>query len=573
METRRANKSNQVTKLLACLFLLGLIMLPVQAQAAKRYALLIGMELYPEISTNTNNFGPLNKPVNDVAAVRLSLENIGGYNIVEILDQNDANTKRLIKKFIAKLPLDSEVLVFYSGHGVTVDNEAYLMPITSGYSTGQDVKSWGVGLSWLQGSLQEKDPHSLIIVLDTCRTHIPLYAAKGEDESFVASSPSSPNTLIAYATIAGYYAYEGNPVYPTSDYTRLWVKALENRASWRVPAYQLFYEVSEAVGVETGNRQIPGIGVIPGGNRVCLGDCSSVVFVPPVVEPVNNHLAMQFIPGGQFKMGQTVEEKQWLIKEAGQEIYDKHYADEKQKEVTVEGYYLAKHEVTVDEFRRFINQAGYTTEAESGKGCSVYEANGWLEKPELNWRNPGFLQTGDHPVVCVSYNDVSAYIDWLNKNQNKKGANRYRLPTEAEWERAARGGKTGYYWWGDDAEKICQYANGYDRTGKQKWGYNWYTLDCDDGYAATAPVGSYADNHPYQLQDIIGNVWEWTSSCYSNEYDGSEMIAGKENDSCRRVLRGGSWGLDAWSLRSANRGRDTRSFRFNFIGFRLAMTR
>jgi uncharacterized caspase-like protein len=247
---QRTAKENQAGKWLACLLLV--LVLPLNAWAAERYALLIGMELYEEYSP-TNKFPPLNRSINDVKAVKAALKAIGGYHIVEILDQNNAVTVKAIKTFIKNLPANSKVLVFYSGHGVMVENDAYLMPI-SGYSTGQDVKSWGVSLSWLQGSIQEKDPQSLILVLDTCRIHIPLYAAKGEDESFVASSPASQNTLIAYATTPGYYSYEGNNNALTSDYTRIFVSSLQDPANWTVPAYQLFYDVAVTVASETNNK-------------------------------------------------------------------------------------------------------------------------------------------------------------------------------------------------------------------------------------------------------------------------------------------------------------------------------
>ena len=160
---------------------------------------------------------------------------------------------------------------------------------------------------------------------------------------------------------------------------------------------------------------------------------------------------------------------------------------------------------------------------------------------------------GNQPVIYVSWDDVQSFIDWLN---NKTGGN-YRLPTEAEWEYAARAGTTTKYSWGNDI--------GSNRA-------NCYNDECGDSWDYTAPVGSFPAN-PWGLHDMHGNVWEWVQDCLNYDYvgaptDGSAWTSG---NCSQRVVRGGAWGDDAWNLRSASRGRGGRTGRFDGSnGFRLA---
>ncbi|MCP4996404.1 MAG: SUMF1/EgtB/PvdO family nonheme iron enzyme, partial [Gammaproteobacteria bacterium] len=115
-------------------------------------------------------------------------------------------------------------------------------------------------------------------------------------------------------------------------------------------------------------------------------------------------------------------------------------------EVCVDGFYIGKYEVTVGEFRRFVNETGYRTDADTGGGMYVWTGNKWEKESGRGWRSPGFSQTDNHPVVGVSWNDAQKYINWLNRKSGKS----YRLPTEAEWEYAARsGGKRYKYSWGN----------------------------------------------------------------------------------------------------------------------------
>ena len=242
------------------------------------------------------------------------------------------------------------------------------------------------------------------------------------------------------------------------------------------------------------------------------------------------------------------------------------YDDERQHRVCVEDFWLGSHEVTVGEFRRFVQATNYRTEAEREDGCYYWDGE-WKKDKDRNWRSPGFEQGDRHPAVCVSWNDAQAYIDWLNR-QGQAG---FRLPSEAEWEYAARAKTQTARFWGEAPDDACQYANVADKTAKITYGY-WTVHACTDGYVHTAPAGQFRPN-PFGLYDLLGNVWEWTCSDSDADYGGAEKTcATKGNSGARRVVRGGGWSDDPRNVRSAYRTRGPPDTRFSNIGFRLART-
>jgi formylglycine-generating enzyme required for sulfatase activity len=268
---------------------------------------------------------------------------------------------------------------------------------------------------------------------------------------------------------------------------------------------------------------------------------------------------MVVVPAGEFAMGSPPAE-------AGRGT------DEgPQRQVSIaQAFALGRGEVTVAEFRRFAEEAGYRTEAERdarAQGCSgfIYEAGA---PPVTSWRNPGLVQADSHPVLCVSWNDARAYAQWLSRKTGK----RYRLPTEAEWEYAARAGTAGARYWGEDPVQACKYANVADQSRIQTWGFG-QKHECTDGHYFTAPAGGYAPNR-FGLYDMLGNVWEWTEDCWNASYagapaDGSAWTTG---DCAQRVLRGGSWSTVPRFARSAARHKNPADYRDNLTGFRLART-
>ena len=197
---------------------------------------------------------------------------------------------------------------------------------------------------------------------------------------------------------------------------------------------------------------------------------------------------------------------------------------------------IGKYEVTRAQFARFVQETGHATTG----SCFVWSGTGYRRDASKNWRDPGFEQKDKEPVVCVNWNDAKAYADWLSRKSGKT----YRLPTEAEWEYAARAGSPDVRPWRDDARNACRYANVADRrTMRDVPGTtNWLFHDCDDRHAYTAPVGSYRAN-AFGLFDMLGNAWEWTEDCRDEEngVTPADEAACPKGTCCRRVLRGGAW--------------------------------
>lgn len=229
---------------------------------------------------------------------------------------------------------------------------------------------------------------------------------------------------------------------------------------------------------------------------------------------------------------------------------------------------VGKHEVTVAEYGAFVRESGHA----GGSACFTYEGGEWWTREGRGWRNPGFAQGERHPVVCVSWDDARAYVQWLSG----KTGQRYRLPSEAEWEYAARGGTTTRRYWGDDLGDtgLCGHANGPDMALKRRFDVSfWGYAPCDDGHVHTAPTGSFRAN-AFGLYDMLGNASEWTEDCWNASYagapeDGSAWTTG---DCSSRVQRGGSWNINPWYLRGAYRSRTDTGSRHINAGFRVART-
>ena len=144
------------------------------------------------------------------------------------------------------------------------------------------------------------------------------------------------------------------------------------------------------------------------------------------------------------------------------------------------------------------------------------------------------------------------------------------MPTEAEWEYAARAGTKTARYWGNDPDEACGYASVFDPQAKREFGWDWPSHSCDDGYKVTAPVGSFKPN-AFGLFDMLGNVSEKTCSEYKKSYDGSEQECSVS--ASKYSLRSGSWFLTPWKVRAADRSTGYRlnpGHRIFYIGFRLA---
>ena len=254
---------------------------------------------------------------------------------------------------------------------------------------------------------------------------------------------------------------------------------------------------------------------------------------------------MVAIPAGSFTMGTRVEDElqQGMPKPQTGKAVPLH------KVTFARGFAIGAYPVTVAQFRSFVDATGYQTSdscysQHMNDGHFIYEST-----RGYSWRSPGFPQADDHPVVCVDWDDGTAYAAWLSK----KTGHRYSLPNEAQYEYAARAGKTTLFFWGNERDaQACEYSNQPDLDQARALGNvptgPQYRFQCSDGYAWTSPVGHYKPNS-FGVYDMQGNIWEWTADCWNNNYtgaptDGSTWTTG---DCDGHPSRGGSYGNAAFS--------------------------
>jgi formylglycine-generating enzyme required for sulfatase activity len=267
---------------------------------------------------------------------------------------------------------------------------------------------------------------------------------------------------------------------------------------------------------------------------------------------------MVLVPAGEFMMGSDRDDVDSGLA-AGNE-------EPQHKAVITQPVAIGRFEVTRDQYAAFVKASGYA----SGDRCYTFENNTPQERDNRSFLNPGFGQEGNHPVVCVSWVNAKAYVEWLSRTTGKP----YRLLSETEYEYAARAGSASRYGFGNDPAELCKFANGADQSAKSAGlpASSPY-MSCKDGYPFTAPVGSLTAN-AFGLHDLIGNVWEWTEDCYYGNYATASLGSAARTEAvcASRTVRGGDWFSTEASLRPAARAKAKADAHHDDIGFRVART-
>ncbi|MBU0484618.1 MAG: formylglycine-generating enzyme family protein [Proteobacteria bacterium] len=238
-----------------------------------------------------------------------------------------------------------------------------------------------------------------------------------------------------------------------------------------------------------------------------------------------------WIDGGCFEMGSPDDEQSRKPDEGPVH------------QVCVDGFYMGKYEVTNRQYQLFNGK-------HVSRNIEGYSFNG-----------------EEQPVTDVSWDDAMAYIEWLNRESGKT----FRLPTEAEWEYAARAGSKTSRFWGDSPDDACMYGNIADITANTFWS-DWTIHNCDDGYIVTAPVGQFKPN-AFGLYDMVGNVWEWTGDWYGKDYYENSPMKNPQGPLTgdTRVVRGTPWDDNPGDERSAKRLELEPNYRGQYNGFRLVL--
>ena len=301
-------------------------------------------------------------------------------------------------------------------------------------------------------------------------------------------------------------------------------------------------------------------------------------------EVLENSLGMKFVrvPAGEFTMGSDATPEDLAQGFPNFDLARLRKIDDEAPAHRVRisrDVYFGQHEVTLGQFRRFVERSGYMAESiadhTGGYGYNRdYDPDKTVRgdafegrDPKYSWTNPGFKQGDNEPVVNVSWNDAVAMAKWLSAQE----ARHYRLPTEAEWEYVCRAGTNTIFPNGDDPAGLPAIANTFDADAAVNWP-RWqdYALNAHDGYAFTAPVGHFAPN-AFGVYDMLGNVWEWVSDWYGADSYSHSPRADPQGPASgsRYVRRGGAW--HSWSLytRCGFRNWNPPESRYTLLGIRL----
>ncbi|MDM8523252.1 SUMF1/EgtB/PvdO family nonheme iron enzyme [Desulfococcaceae bacterium HSG8] len=577
------------------------------AAFAEKRALVIGNGAYKD-------FPALPTPVNDARAMASTLGDLG-FSVIKKTDVTHQEMEQAVRDFGMRLRKGDIALFYFSGHGSELDGFNYLVPVKSGIISGYEVKFKAVPAEMVLGEMENSGTQVNIIILDACRNKPPKGGKKSLGQG-LARMDAPVGTFIAYATAPGTVAWTGRD--DKSIFTKHLVKAMKTPG---LKIEDVIKKVRKSVVAETSGKKRPQVpwqssclmgdfyfagssgavivtpkketsltvrpdvsdaevwingkkmgtgslrfaplspgdyrikvtkdGYLPYQTSVKIGKGESLDVPaylakpePPEPKPVRKQrttdklwtdpvTGMEFvrIPKGCFKMGSPSGEKD-------------RDSDEVLHEVCVDGFWMGKYEVTNRQYRKY----------KSGHDSKDYEGNS--------------LDGDKQPAVYVSWDDAKAFAKWLTG----KSRHEFRLPTEAEWEYACRAGSRKARFWGDDPDDACRYANVADQTAKRKWS-GWTIHNCDDGYAVTAPAGSFRSNS-FGLYDMLGNVWEWCEDIYADDAYSKHRrnnpiyaVGGSG-----RVYRGGSWSSLPAGVRCAGRPGNSPAVRYSDLGFRLVRT-
>jgi formylglycine-generating enzyme required for sulfatase activity len=281
-------------------------------------------------------------------------------------------------------------------------------------------------------------------------------------------------------------------------------------------------------------------------------------------------MKLKLIPPGEFLMG-SPESAEQLSKAFGPSgvpplIFKSELPQHKVR--ITKSFYLGVYEVTRGQFSQFVEATGYLTSAEQAlvrRDSDFPPKSGALR---LCWKNPGFEQTNEHPVVHMSWNDAAAFCVWLSRKECRQ----YRLPTEAQWEYACRAGSTSRYCNGNDPEKLTEVGNVSDASHKRLFP-DMKAISADDGYVFTSPVGKFKPN-AFGLYDMHGNAWEWCDDVFDESYYARSPVenppgADPKSVFLAFVLRGSAWSRPACTARSSDRISNKPDAWNNDFGFRV----
>ena len=511
--------------------------------AENRIALVIGNSNYKS--------SPLKNPVNDAYDMAEALRKCN-FQVYNAFNADKNKLSNAIKIFSAKMHRSNTVCLFYyAGHGIQVKGENYIIPIGIKMNSEDDIPDNCIQVSSILRRMESARNKFNIIILDACRDN-PFKRSFRSNLKGLAQMDAPKGSILIYATAPGSVANDGegrNGVYTSALLKYLQIKGMELTSI-------LKYVRKEVIAV-TNDMQIPwesssltdDFYFFPPEKTVQSEiDKNSVEFIPQHITKnktnernsvwYESKTGMEFvwIPSGIFQMGSP---------ESDQERNDDEFPVHN---VKVDGFWIGKFPVTNEQYRI------YKQEHISG------EYQGYL------------LNAPSQPVVSINWIEAKKFIQWMS--DINAGLYEFRLPTEAEWEYSCRAGTKTTRYWGDDADKSCQFANLADKSLQLKFS-NWVSIhQCTDNNIVTSTVGTFKPNQ-FGLFDMIGNMWEFCEDVYNKKayYNHKRINPLNETGGTSKVIRGGSFYSVPQGARCGNRNSISTNGRDLGIGFRVVRAR
>jgi formylglycine-generating enzyme required for sulfatase activity len=524
-----------------------------------------------------------------------------GFQTTKITNATQKQMKRSVDKFGQSIRNADVAFFYFAGHGMQVNGRNYLIPVSAMINSENDVEYESVDAGRVLSKMEDAGSAINIVMLDACRDN-PFARSFRSSAKGLATVVAPKGSYIAYATAPGQTASDG--VGSNGVFTKAFVEAVGKR---NTNIFSVFMEVSRIVSSETDNKQIPwntfnltnefyftqqaqrpaqpsapkptpkpqvaknqkypltlkanvrdpyirftnvdlayydGIKLAPGRYDFEMSKAGYENFIGWLEienKPFTATIKMTKAGQGKVSMSNKFQDPitgmHFVLVKGGcfNMGSDRGVTDEGPvHRVCVDDFYMGKFEVTNDQFRKFDENAGY-----------------WYKTDDYGTKQT--LSRSQQPITNVSWNEAKNFIAWLNNQSDVK----YRLPTEAEWEYAARGGRSSSFYWGESKDIACDYANVFDKTGTDAFKKDWSGFDCNDTNAVTTLAGSYKPN-AYGLYDMIGNVWEYVEDnydtyAYKSHSKYNPVYKSSAGDSI--VTRGGSWLTSSANIHSADRGK------------------
>ena len=485
-------------------------------QGVSRVALVIGNADYPEAGT------PLPTTINDVRALADQLHH-SDFQVDLKENVGKAEMQRAVDAFAGKISSGTAALIYFAGFGIQVARQNYLIPVDAQISNEADVQREGISVDAILAQMQRQGAHVKIVILDASRDN-PFEHRFRQAPSGLAALAAPDNTLALYSELPGKVISDG-----TDAHSLFAGQLIKEMQATGLSAEDAFNKTRIEVSRASNNAEIPWVSssllqefAFAPGNTTSAPPPSPGPANPPSTPPK----PATYKPGDVFR--DCPECGEMVVVPAGSFDMGAHTTfEEPVHRVTIaKPFAVGRYLVTFREWDLCI----------ASGGCK-------FRPDDQNWGR------GNRPVIDVSWLDAKDFLKWLSDKTGQV----YRLPSEAEWEYAARAGTKSTYWWGRDI--------GTDNANCR---------NCGTGGNQTFPVGTFKPN-PFGLFDTAGNAAEWVEDCWNDDYrhaphDGSALTTGQ----CQlRVLRGGAFDSDAKYVASAARFRYDYDVRYLANGFRV----